>query len=250
MAKDANDFPAVALDPKRPYDRIRELYLYEEPELLNSIRRGDRREATRIINLILVHIYSAGEERSELLKGLLLELVVMMSRAAVEAGAPQSEVLGLGFRHLAELAGTDDDESLAAWLRQSVLRIFEAVEARVGGDHPGVVGKALQALRGSDGLSLTRDEIAQRVGISPGRLGQLLKERTGRTFHELQREARVAKACRLLAETDWTLATIAAECAFCDQSYLTHVFQEDKKVTPGRYREQLRGGMRPARKSQ
>ncbi len=125
-----NDFPPVALDPDLPYDRIRELYLYEEPSLLASIRRGDRREAIRIINLLLVHIYSAGAERSELLKGLLLELVVMMSRAAVEAGAAQSEVLGMRFRHLTELAAIEDDEHLAAWLRESLVRIFEAVERR------------------------------------------------------------------------------------------------------------------------
>ena len=61
----------------------------QEPLLLAAIRRGDRGEARRIINHVLVHIYSAGEERSDLLKGLLLELVVMISRAAVEAGAVQ-----------------------------------------------------------------------------------------------------------------------------------------------------------------
>ena len=98
-----NDFPAVPLLEHRTYNRIRELYLLEEPMLLAAIRRGDRGEARRLINHVLVHIYSAGEERSDLLKGLLLELVVMISRAAVEAGAAQSEVLGLNYRCLTEL---------------------------------------------------------------------------------------------------------------------------------------------------
>ena len=39
------DYPPVPLDWRRPYDRIRELYLYEEPAFLGSLRRGDRREA-------------------------------------------------------------------------------------------------------------------------------------------------------------------------------------------------------------
>ncbi len=77
-----NDYPAVSLLDHRPYDRIREFYLYQEPALLAAMRRGDRGEAMRIVNHVLVHIYSAGEERSDLLKGLLLELVVMISRAA------------------------------------------------------------------------------------------------------------------------------------------------------------------------
>lgn len=74
-----NDFPDIPLLEHRPYDRIRELYLFQEPILLGAVRRSDRGKARRIINHALVHIYSAGEERSDLLKGLLLELVVMVS---------------------------------------------------------------------------------------------------------------------------------------------------------------------------
>jgi hypothetical protein len=130
MSRATNDFPAMAVDPDRPWDSFGDLYLYQEPALMASTHRGDRRETTRIINQVLAHIYSAGEERNELLKGLLLELVVMMSRAAVEAGAPQAEVLGMRFQNLTRLATISDDEALARWLRVSVLRVFEAVERR------------------------------------------------------------------------------------------------------------------------
>lgn len=225
------------MDPAVPFDRIRELYLYEEPALLASIRRGDRREATRIINLLLVHIYSAGAERSELLKGLLLELIVMMSRAAVEAGAPQSEVLGLRFTHLTELAGIEDDEHLARWLRDSVVRIFEAVERRQDVTLPAVVTRALQIIREECGGEIDRASVARKAGVSPGHLAELLQERTGRTFTDLVREARTDRACELLVTTELSMAAIAAECGFCDQSYLTHVFQKLKKSSPKQYRD-------------
>ncbi len=241
MSKPANDFPPAAVDPDRPYDSIREFYLYEEPALLASIHRGDRREATRTINRILVHIYSAGEERSELLKGLLLELVVMMSRAAVEAGASQSEVLGLRYQHLTELAGIADDEQLARWLREAVLRIFDAVERCRAFEVPQLVRKALDLIRsGADG-SITRESVARRVGVSPGHLTHLLKERTGRSFTDLLRESRIERACDLLIRTDMTIAAIAAQSGFCDQSYFTHVFQDLKKTTPKQYRDDGKG---------
>ena len=99
--------------PARPYDGIREFYLYIEPSLLAAIARGDRAEAIRLINHVLLHIYAVGEERNDLLKGLLLELVVMMSRAAVEAGSSQTDVLGRNFQSLTELAAVGDDEELA-----------------------------------------------------------------------------------------------------------------------------------------
>ena len=233
-----NDFPPVTLDPAHPFDRIRELYLYEEPALLTSIRRGDRREATRIINLLLVHIYSAGAERSELLKGLLLELIVMMSRAAVEAGAPQSKVLGLGFKHLVELAEIDDDETLAQWLRDSVFRIFEAAEVHHDVKMPALVSRALKIIREESGTPLTRDEVARKAGASSSHLAELLQQRTGRSFTELLREARIDRACELLTGSELSMAAIASECGFCDQSYFTHVFQRLKKTTPKQYREE------------
>ncbi len=237
------------MEPDAPFDRIRELYLYEEPSLLASIHRGDRREATRVINLILVHIYSAGAERSELLKGLLLELIVMMSRAAVEAGASQTEVLGLRFVHLTELAGIEDDEQLARWLRESVVRIFDTVERHVDATLPSTVAKALKIIREESAGSLTRAGVARKAGVSPSHLAELLHERTGRTFTGLVREARIERACGLLLTTGLSMAEIAAECGFCDQSYFTHVFQRLKKTTPKQYRDSMDVPGHPARQA-
>ena len=233
-----NDFPAVALNEDSPFDTLREFYLYQEPALLGAIQLGDRREARRIINHVLVHIYSAGEERSDLLKGLLLELVVMMSRAAVEAGAPQSEVLGMGFSHLTELAGIEDEEALAAWLRGTLERIFTSIKSHQASDMPRLITSTLAYLETHMDRNLGRDEVARRMGVSPGHFSLLLKERTGRSYGELLREVRVRRACAMLAETESTLAEIAAACGFCDQSYFTHVFKDMRGMTPKQYRSQ------------
>lgn len=232
----SNDYPAIPLLEHQPYDRIRELYLLHEPALLAAIRRGDRGEARRIINHVLVHIYSAGEERSDLLKGLLLELVVMISRAAVEAGAVQSEVLGMNFRLLTELAEINDDEDLAAWLRKTLEHVISTIERQEDFTPPLLVGKALEFMRHNLHRDISRDEVARHAGISPSHFSRLLKERTGRSFTELLRQCRVDLACDLLRRTEDSLATIADTCGFCDQSYFTHVFQDVKGVTPRQFR--------------
>ncbi|MBW7893820.1 MAG: helix-turn-helix transcriptional regulator [Opitutaceae bacterium] len=247
MPQIENNFPAVTVNPSRPYDSIRELYLYEEPALLASLHRGDRREAMRIINLVLVHIYSAGHERSEMLKILLLELVVMMSRGAVEAGAPQSEVIGFCYRHITELIAITDDEQLAHWLREALLRIFDEVERVRATRLPANVQKALDAIRAAPagtGLETVRRAAARAAGVPPRQLTQLLKARTGRSFSDLVREARIEHACELLAKTEQPVAVIATDCGFCDQSYFTKVFQKMKKTTPRLYREAAQGRMR------
>lgn len=206
-----------------------------------AIRRGDRSEARRLINHVLVHIYSAGEERSDLLKGLLLELVVMISRAAVEAGAAQSDVLGLNFRFLTELAEIEDDEELAAWLRKTLEHVMSAIERQEDFTPPLLVSKALDFMRQNLHRDISRDQTARHAGISPSHFSRLLKERTGRSFTELLRQCRVDLACDLLRGTRKPLAEIAGACGFCDQSYFTRVFQDVKGVTPREFRNASRG---------
>ena len=235
-----NDFPAIPLLEHRPYDRIRELYLYEEPALLAAIRLGDRGEARSIINHVLVHIYSAGEERSDLLKGLLLELVVMISRAAVESGASPSEALGLNYRFLTELAQLEDDEELAAWLRKTLEHVMSIIERQEDFTPPLLVSKALAFMRENLHREISRDETARYAGISPSHFSRLLKERTGRSFTELLRQCRVDLACQLLRNGGKTLAQIASACGFCDQSYFTRVFQDVKGMTPRQFRDTAR----------
>ncbi len=232
-----NDFPAVPLLDHRPYDRIREFYLYQEPALLAAMRRGDRGEAMRIINHVLVHIYSAGEERSDLLKGLLLELVVMISRAAIEAGAAQQEVLGSNFRMLTELANIEDDEHLAAWLRRAFDHLFSTIQGQNDFTPPLRIGKALDFIRANLHRDITRDETAKHAGISPGHFSHVIKERTGRSFTELLRQCRVHLACEMLLHSDEPIASIAGRCGFCDQSYFTRVFRDVNGLTPGQFRD-------------
>lgn len=232
-----NDFPAVPLLEHRPYDQIREFYLYQEPALLAAIQRGDRGEAIRIINHVLVHIYSAGEQRSDLLKGLLLELVVMISRAAVEAGSSQSEVLGLNFQCITELAAIDDDEQMAKWLRTTLERMFGAIERQQDFTPPLLITKALRYMRENLHRDVTRDETARHAGISPSHFSRLVRERAGRSFTELLRQSRVDLACELLQSTEEPLAVVAGRCGFCDQSYFTNVFQQTKAMTPKQYRD-------------
>ncbi|MCU0787356.1 MAG: AraC family transcriptional regulator [Verrucomicrobia bacterium] len=241
-----NDFPSIPLLEHRPYDRIRELYLYNEPALMAAIQRGDRGEARRLINLVLVHIYSAGQERSDLLKGLLLELVVMMSRAAIEAGAPQTEVLGMNFGFVSELAGLEDDEQLCEWLKRSLERLFLKIQAQEDFTPPLLLTRALEFMRENIGRDLTRDAVARHAGISPSHFSRLMKERTGRSFTELLRQIRVDLACQLLCKTDRSLVEIAQACSFCDQSHFTRVFQGAKGMTPRQYRARM-GLDKPAR---
>lgn len=220
----------------RLYDSIRDLYLREEPGLLSAIKRGERQAAREIINRVLVGIYHTARSRPQLLKSLALELVVVMSRAAVESGADPSEVLGCNFESATALAGLTDEEDVSRWLASMLERVMDAI--RDNRQFPNIVllGRAVAYMEEHLAEPLDRDSVARAAGLSGSHFSHLIREKTGRTFTDLMAQYRVDRAKILLRRTGGSIIQIALECGFEDQSYFTRVFKRYAGTTPRAYR--------------
>jgi AraC-like DNA-binding protein len=225
----------------RLHDDIRSSYLHEEPALLAAIRRGERTEARRIINRVLVAIYAVGGRDTNLLKSLALELVVMMTRAAVQAGGDPAKILGLNYQSLTALARVTDQEALATWLCDMLEQLIDAIKVNTRHPNSVLLARALEFMDEHLADELSREEVARAAGLSPSHFSHLMRAKTGWTFTELLNRLRVDRACHLLAHTDHSLAAIALECGFGDQSYFTRVFRRRTEQTPGDYRRARRG---------
>jgi len=223
------------------YDSIRALYLREEPGLLAAIRGGDRGAARAIINRILVGIYFYAGARLDLLKSFALELVVMMTRAAVEAGGDSTALLGLHYRTLSELATLRDEEGLSCWLKEMLERLMDALREHRSYPNLVLLGRALQHMQAHLAEPLNRDDVARVAGLSPSHFSHLMRQKLHSSFTDVCTRMRLDKARQLLARSDLTLAEIALECGFSDQSYFTKVFRRHTRQTPRQYRENPAG---------
>ena len=223
------------------YESIREIYLTEEPALIAAIKQGDRRQARGIINRVLVGIYYLGRDRPLLLKSFLLELVVMMSRSAVEAGADPSELLGSNFSSLAALAAIDDEEALSAWLVAMLERIMDAIKANQHYPISVMMGHAIHHMQEHLHEDLSRDDVAAVACLSPSHFSRVVKQLYGQSFTDLLTQMRVDRAKELLVRTERSLIQICLDCGFSDQSYFTKVFQKHTGHPPGEYRRLNRG---------
>ncbi len=218
------------------YESIREIYLTEEPALIAAIKQGDRRQARGIINRVLVGIYYLGRERPLLLKSFLLELVVMMSRSAVEAGADPSELLGANFSSLGDLANIGDEEALSAWLVAMLERIMDAIRANQHYPIGVMVGSAMRYMQEHVQDDLSRDDVAAVACLSPSHFSRVVKQIYGQSFTDLLTQMRVDRAKEMLVRTEKSLIQICLDCGFSDQSYFTKVFQKHTGHPPGEYR--------------
>jgi AraC-like DNA-binding protein/ligand-binding sensor protein len=222
------------------YQSIRDIYLVEEPALISAIKRGDPSSAREIINRVLVGIYFTGRDRPMLLKSFLLELVVTMSRTAVEAGADPSELLGANFSSFTQLAAIEGEEELCAWLVDLLERIMDAIHTHQHYPVGVLLSEAIRYMRENLHAGISRDDVARVACLSPTHFSRVVKQTFGQSFTELLQQMRVERARELLAVSEKSLVEVSVECGFSDQSYFTKVFQKVTGHTPGEYRRAVR----------
>lgn len=223
------------------YQSIRDLYLLEEPALISAIKRGDRPAAREILNKVLVGIYYFGRERPLLLKSFILELIVTMSRSAVEAGGDPSELLGTNYSSFADLAEIETEEELCAWLVSMLERIMDAIKFHREFPSTVLLGAALRFMEEHLHEDMSRDDVANVACLSPSHFSRVVKQTFGQSFTDLLAKMRVDKARELLARTDGSLIQVCLECGFSDPSYFAKVFRKYTGRTPGEYRRSRRG---------
>lgn len=88
--------------------------------------------------------------------------------------------------------------------------------------------------------SISLSEIAQIAGVHRVHLAREFRRYFSITVGELLRRRRVEHACRLVSNTQDSLADVAIACGFSDQSHFCATFRQQIGVTPGRFREIVR----------
>lgn len=229
---------AISANKQSPFSNMRQMYLLDEPSLVAAVRRGDRHEARGILNRLLVAMIHHAGERRDLVKSLFMELVVTMSRTAVEVGGVPEELLGAHFDAISGLSSLEDDEELSAWLNRMLERILDAIRAAPHDPHETMLAHAMGVMTERCCERLTRDEVAEAAGMSPSHFSRMFARHFQRTFSDVLLRLRAERAAALLTRTDQPLKIIALTCGFADQSHLTKVFRRHYHVPPAQYRRE------------
>jgi AraC-like DNA-binding protein len=93
--------------------------------------------------------------------------------------------------------------------------------------------------------SITVDEVARAIGLSPGHLAHVFRLESGSTVKSRLRSVRIEVARRLLVDTDDKLEVIARAVGLYDAAHMSRLFQHTLGFWPGAYRCQLRPARSP-----
>lgn len=123
-------------------------------------------------------------------------------------------------------------ESLAV----EMLAVGSRCIRRSGDRIPQRLQRAREMIHAHFSERLTLDEIGRTIGMHPVYLASEFRRRFHCTVGEYVRELRIDFACRQLARSGETLASIAAAAGFFDQSHFTRTLKHATGMTPSEYR--------------
>jgi len=212
------------------------LNLNKEKELITKVRLGDKIGAKKILNEFLGQVMLHNPINIELIKAYILELAIILTRAVVEQGANAENILGLRYQFVSELSDIADQEKLCFWVVKVMESICDNIYRTRNNNHYRILEQACTFIQKNYSNKLTLETVAKEIYISPFYLCHLYKEELQTTFGEFLTKTRIDAAKSFLRESDMSLAQIALEVGYPDQSYFTKVFKKIEQITPKTYR--------------
>ena len=208
-----------------------------EQALLRSVRQANKGEAQRLLNELLGHIlFSTGGDFPQA-KTRIYELLVLISRTAIEAGANPEETLQANHRYLLDINQIQDFDALCLWLVRVTNNLMDSIFDFTSSRHANVIHQSVQYINTHYSERLTLEEMARRVYLSPAYFSRVFKQEIGEPFTAYLNRVRIDRSKELLLHKNIRLTDIALMVGFEDQSYFTKVFKKLEGTPPLRYRE-------------
>ncbi len=218
-------------------DRLRSYPIEKEERLQEAIRWGDRQTAQEVMNELLGMIFFVSGNTIDRIRFRVIELVSLFSRAAVQGGAPEDEILEMSYRCQREVGYYNSLEGMALWLSKILHQFTDLVFASKDTEYGTMIAQAIRYIRKHFTEHITLEDVSAAVSLSPNYFSRIFNAKMNISFTSYVNRLRVEEAQRLLLNTRLSLVEIAGAVGFEDQSYFTKVFKRIASLSPGQYRK-------------
>ena len=209
----------------------------KESDLIDYIENGETNRARAVLNEILGNVFFASGGDIKVIRARVLELVVLLSRAAVRGGADAEQIFGMNYQYINRINSFTSVEAIASWLSRVIVKFSELVFDMREIKHADAIQGAMQFVRENFQNKISLEEAAANVNLSPSYLSKLFKKELDQNFNNYLNHIRVEKSKNYLLNTEIPLIDIAGMCGFEDQSYFSKVFKKFTGNSPGKFRE-------------
>jgi two-component system, response regulator YesN len=208
-----------------------------ENEIIDKVVLGDITGSREIINRFLGVIFLESGMHFDMLKVRLLELIVVISRAAMSKGISADGLLGPRYSYLTDINAASEFDDLFWRVTKALENFTRAVSEERGRTALVRMTRMKDFLSRRFATKVSAREVADAAGLSVSRALHLFRQESGMSLSAYIARQRADYARYLLRNTDRTMAEIASDCGFFDQSHFTKSFRAVEGMPPLRYRK-------------
>jgi two-component system response regulator YesN len=205
-------------------------------EIVDKVVLGDLSGSREIINRFLGVIFLESGMNFDLLKVRLLELIVIISRAAIARGISAEGLLGPRYSYLTDINAASGFDDLFWKVTKALENFTRAVSEERRRASLAHMTRMKDYLSRNFAARVSARDVAAAAGLSVSRALHVFKKESGVSLSTFIARQRIDYAIYLMKNTDRSMADIAAECGFFDQSHFSKTFRALEGTPPLRYR--------------
>jgi YesN/AraC family two-component response regulator len=170
-----------------------------------------------------------------------IELLTLLSRAAIDAGAGVLDMYRLTDKAFVMLMQARSINKISHLLGQAVEDAINFLDVVETDETTALIRQSIYFIHQNYTESITLEDVSESVHLSPSYFSSLFKEKTGVSFTSYVNKLKVERAQKLLNRTKLPLIDIALTLGFGSQSYFSSVFKRHVGVSPKQYRSAASG---------
>jgi two-component system, response regulator YesN len=204
-----------------------------EKRLLDAIRQGDVNEVLYILESYGTRHASNEKLSVQIVINTFSELFILISRMLHE--------LGISAQKKPNIDQTDTIERILEKGKAYLLTVVGQVQVWRNNHAKGMLHKAKEYIETHYADSLTLEQVAEYVELSPFYFSKLFKDRFGMTFIDYLTEIRINKAKAEMENPGKSLKEICYSVGYKDPNYFSRVFKKQTGLSPSEFRKVIVG---------
>lgn len=207
-----------------------------ERELMTRISLGETEIPRVLLQKLLAEIMGNSNKDIGYVRASVVELSVLMSRSAVDAGVSLKKTYEGNSEIFAKIYETNTMEGVCLQAQKLLEYYLADITGQSEQPNNGKVQEIKIIIRRDYKKNLTLESISNSVFLSPSYATRLFKKIQGCSIMEYLTKTRLDEAKRLLCNPLYLVEEIATNVGYTDASYFAKVFRRSEGVTPTQYR--------------
>ncbi len=225
---------------KKAQETVEQDILELENEFFREIRLSHQESSRELLKKLAVKFFTHSSGKIEIIKGLSIEFISLLTRFATECGTKFEESIRYSFKRLNELEEADTVEKVILWLLTTGNSYIDLLTEKDTDPQETIINNAISYIRiNYPSQELSLKVIANHCHISPSYLSRIFKKKKGYTITEQVNRTRIEEARRLLQVSNSTIEEIALKAGFSDRSYFCKVFKKQVGLIPRYYKKRF-----------